>query len=62
MSAVVVLGFGKYRGKRLADVETGYLEWLARQAWPSPWLRRAVTAELKRRAEAADGSAGLARS
>jgi hypothetical protein len=46
--------FGKHRGRLVKDVPDGYLRWCLRECeCLDPSLRRAVTAELRRR----DGSA-----
>lgn len=47
------LPFGKYKGERLADVPTDYVEWLARIA-ETDSLRSEVDAELDRRAREED--------
>jgi hypothetical protein len=43
------LPFGKHRNTPLADVPTGYLQWLLREAKLSSGLRSAVADELRRR-------------
>jgi uncharacterized protein (DUF3820 family) len=47
------IGFGKYKGKPLADVPTDYLQWLEGEGIRSPKLAEAVATELKRRASGA---------
>jgi hypothetical protein len=42
--------FGKYRGRLVEDVPTGYLQWcLAECSGLSPWLRAEIGAVLRRR-------------
>lgn len=41
--------FGKFKGQRLADVDTGYLEWLLENCALRESLKSAVKAELDRR-------------
>jgi len=49
------LPFGRYKGERLADVPTPYVEWLALIAERDP-LRSEVDAELDRRAREEDAA------
>jgi len=41
----MILQFGKYKGQTLADVPSGYLDWLREQDWVKPDLMDAVEEE-----------------
>jgi hypothetical protein len=42
-----VMTFGKYKGRRVQDIPSSYLEWVLRECQSlEPWLRRAIQAEV----------------
>jgi hypothetical protein len=50
------LDFGKHRGRRVCDVPTQYLRWVARECeCVDPTLKAAVKDELRRRGEGVPG-------
>jgi hypothetical protein len=51
MYAAAVMPFGKWRGRELTELPTGYLRWLVRECNLDDDLDRSVRAELERRGD-----------